>query len=105
MLGVSGYILLIYAFSFWGTCGDYARTAIAAVPFILAEGAAAYADYGMGRSRGTLPVQIAGNVAHGGLYETAFGPSLGDDLFSRQCLVTYWQLVHLNKTSALFNKL
>ena len=51
---------------------------LAAVPFILAEGAAAYADFGMGRSRGTLPVQIAGNVARGGLFETAFGPSLGE---------------------------
>ncbi|CAN5535996.1 NADH-quinone oxidoreductase subunit NuoF [soil metagenome] len=50
---------------------------LAAVPFILAEGAQAYADYGMGRSRGTMPVQLAGNIKHGGLYETAFGISLG----------------------------
>jgi formate dehydrogenase iron-sulfur subunit len=33
---------------------------LAAVPFILAEGAKAYADYGMGRSRGTMPIQLAG---------------------------------------------
>jgi formate dehydrogenase iron-sulfur subunit len=49
---------------------------LAAVPFILAEGGKAYADYGMGRSRGTMPIQIAGNVRRGGLYETGFGLSL-----------------------------
>jgi formate dehydrogenase iron-sulfur subunit len=51
---------------------------LAAVPFILAEGAKAYADYGMGRSRGTMPVQLAGNIKHGGLFETAFGVMLGE---------------------------
>ncbi len=51
---------------------------LAAVPFILASGAAAYADFGMGRSRGTMPIQIAGNVRHGGLFETAFGITLGE---------------------------
>jgi formate dehydrogenase iron-sulfur subunit len=50
----------------------------AAVPFILAQGAKAYADFGMGRSRGTMPIQLAGNVRHGGLFETAFGLTLGD---------------------------
>ncbi|MBW4022204.1 MAG: formate dehydrogenase [Proteobacteria bacterium] len=50
----------------------------AAIPFILAEGAQAYADFGMGRSRGTMPVQIAGNVKHGGLFETGFGITLGE---------------------------
>lgn len=49
---------------------------LAAVPGILAEGAPAYAAYGMGRSRGTLPVQIAGNVKRGGLFEIAFGMTL-----------------------------
>ena len=49
----------------------------AAIPFILAEGGAAYADFGMGRSRGTMPVQLAGNVKQGGLFETGFGISLG----------------------------
>ncbi|MEW6639810.1 MAG: NADH-quinone oxidoreductase subunit NuoF [Pseudomonadota bacterium] len=49
-----------------------------AVPFILAEGAKTYADYGMGRSRGTMPIQLAGNIRHGGLFETAFGVTLGD---------------------------
>ncbi|MES2289162.1 MAG: NADH-ubiquinone oxidoreductase-F iron-sulfur binding region domain-containing protein [Pseudomonadota bacterium] len=51
---------------------------LAAVPFIFAEGAQAYADYGMGRSRGTMPVQLAGNIRHGGLFETAFGVTLGE---------------------------
>jgi len=51
---------------------------LAAVPFILAEGAKAYADYGMGRSRGTMPIQLAGNVKNGGLFETAFGITLGE---------------------------
>jgi formate dehydrogenase iron-sulfur subunit len=51
---------------------------LAAVPFILAEGAQAYADFGMGKSRGTMPIQLAGNLRHGGLYETAFGVSLGE---------------------------
>lgn len=50
----------------------------AAIPFILAEGAQAYADFGMGRSRGTMPVQLAGNVKHGGLFETGFGITLGE---------------------------
>src|SRR6185312_2546634 len=50
----------------------------AAIPFILAGGAAAYADFGMGRSRGTMPVQLAGNVRHGGLFEVAFGVTLGE---------------------------
>jgi formate dehydrogenase iron-sulfur subunit len=50
----------------------------AAIPFILAEGAKAYADFGMGRSRGTMPIQLAGNVRYGGLFETAFGLSLGE---------------------------
>ena len=51
---------------------------LAAVPFILSEGAQAYADYGVGRSRGTTPVQLAGNIARGGLFETAFGITLGE---------------------------
>jgi formate dehydrogenase iron-sulfur subunit len=50
----------------------------AAIPFILAGGARAYAEFGMGRSRGTMPVQLAGNVRHGGLFETAFGITLGE---------------------------
>jgi formate dehydrogenase iron-sulfur subunit len=50
----------------------------AAIPFILAGGAKAYADFGMGRSRGTMPIQLAGNIKFGGLFETAFGVTLGE---------------------------
>jgi len=50
----------------------------AAVPFVLTEGAKAYADFGMGRSRGTMPIQLAGNIRRGGLFETAFGVTLGE---------------------------
>jgi len=49
---------------------------LAAVPFILERGAQAYADYGMGRSRGTVALQLAGNVKRGGLVELAFGITL-----------------------------
>ncbi|MFO1173182.1 MAG: NADH-ubiquinone oxidoreductase-F iron-sulfur binding region domain-containing protein [Hyphomicrobiaceae bacterium] len=51
---------------------------LAAVPHILADGAKTYADFGMGRSRGTMPIQLAGNIKHGGLFETAFGMTLGE---------------------------
>jgi formate dehydrogenase iron-sulfur subunit len=51
---------------------------LGAVPFILAEGAKTYFDYGMGRSRGTMPIQLAGNIRRGGLFETAFGMTLGE---------------------------
>jgi formate dehydrogenase iron-sulfur subunit len=50
----------------------------AAIPFILSGGAKAYADLGMGRSRGTMPIQLAGNIKFGGLFETAFGVTLGE---------------------------
>jgi formate dehydrogenase iron-sulfur subunit len=50
----------------------------AAIPFILDNGARAYADFGMGRSRGTMPIQLAGNIRHGGLFETTFGVTLGE---------------------------
>lgn len=51
---------------------------LATVPVILEKGAQHYADFGFGRSRGTMPIQIAGNVKFGGLFETAFGMPLGD---------------------------
>ncbi|MCB5202347.1 NADH-quinone oxidoreductase subunit NuoF [Neorhizobium sp. T786] len=51
---------------------------LASVPVIMDRGAAFYRDFGMGRSRGTIPIQIAGNVKYGGLYEAAFGLSLGE---------------------------
>ena len=49
---------------------------LGAIPFILAEGGQAYADFGRNKSRGTLPVQLAGNIKHGGLYEVPFGMSI-----------------------------
>jgi formate dehydrogenase iron-sulfur subunit len=50
----------------------------AAAPTILAGGAAAYRDFGMGRSRGTMPIQLAGDIKFGGLFETPFGVTLGE---------------------------
>ena len=54
---------------------------LAAVPLILERGAEFYKNYGMGRSRGTLPVQLAGNIKRGGLIELAFGVTLRTILF------------------------
>jgi formate dehydrogenase iron-sulfur subunit len=51
---------------------------LAAVPWILANGGDAYAEFGMGRSTGTMPIQLAGNIKHGGLFEVAFGITLGE---------------------------
>jgi len=51
---------------------------LASVPVIIDKGASHYRDFGMGRSRGTIPLQIAGNVKHPGLYEVAFGLTLGE---------------------------
>ena len=51
---------------------------LASVPIILDKGGAFYKDFGMGRSRGTIPIQIAGNVRQGGLFEAAFGLTLGE---------------------------
>jgi formate dehydrogenase iron-sulfur subunit len=51
---------------------------LASVPFILAKGAEAYAAIGFGRSRGTMAIQLAGNVKHAGLFEAGFGLTLGE---------------------------
>ena len=51
---------------------------LATMPMILADGGAAYSALGSGRSRGTCTVQLAGNIAHGGLFETEFGTPLGE---------------------------
>jgi formate dehydrogenase iron-sulfur subunit len=53
----------------------------ASVPIILERGAEFYKHFGMGRSRGTLPMQLAGNIKHGGLVEVAFGMSLRELLY------------------------
>ena len=54
---------------------------LASVPIILERGAEFYKNYGMGRSRGTLPIQLAGNLKHGGLVEKAFGVTLRELLY------------------------
>ncbi|MEQ8233158.1 MAG: NADH-ubiquinone oxidoreductase-F iron-sulfur binding region domain-containing protein, partial [Gammaproteobacteria bacterium] len=54
---------------------------LASVPGILAKGAEHYRDFGMGRSRGTLPLQLAGNIRRGGLIEKAFGVTLNELLY------------------------
>lgn len=54
---------------------------LASVPIILDKGGAFYRDFGMGRSRGTLPLQLAGNLKHTGLVEKAFGLSLREVLY------------------------
>jgi formate dehydrogenase iron-sulfur subunit len=46
---------------------------LASVPIVLARGAPFYREFGAGKSRGTIPLQLAGNVKHGGLVERAFG--------------------------------
>ena len=51
---------------------------LCSVPWIMTHGAKAYADYGMGRSRGTLCIQLGGNVKFGGLIELGFGVTLGE---------------------------
>ncbi len=53
----------------------------ASVPIILERGAPFYQHFGMGRSRGTLPMQLAGNIKQGGLVEVAFGMTLRELLY------------------------
>jgi formate dehydrogenase iron-sulfur subunit len=54
---------------------------LASVPIILDRGAEHYQHFGMGRSRGTLPIQLTGNIKHGGLVEKAFGITLRELLY------------------------
>ena len=55
---------------------------LAAIPHILLEGGAAHYDsHGIARSKGTMPIQLAGNIKHGGLFETAFGISLHELIY------------------------
>jgi formate dehydrogenase iron-sulfur subunit len=51
---------------------------LASVPMILRDGAEAYQALGFGRSRGTMPIQLAGNTRFGGLFEAGFGLTLGE---------------------------
>ena len=54
---------------------------LASVPIIFANGATHYRDFGMGKSRGTLPIQLAGNLKYCGLVEKAFGVTLRELLY------------------------
>jgi formate dehydrogenase iron-sulfur subunit len=54
---------------------------LASVPIILQKGAAFYQHYGVGRSRGTLTIQLGGNIKRGGLIEKAFGVTLREVLY------------------------
>lgn len=54
---------------------------LASVPIILDRGGTYYRDFGMGRSRGTLPIQLAGNLKRPGLVEKAFGVTLREILY------------------------
>jgi formate dehydrogenase iron-sulfur subunit len=54
---------------------------LCSVPIILEKGAEFYRDFGMGKSRGTLPIQLAGNIKRGGLIERAFGVTLRELLY------------------------
>ncbi|MFI4880539.1 MAG: NADH-quinone oxidoreductase subunit F, partial [Steroidobacterales bacterium] len=54
---------------------------LGSVPWILDHGADAYANFGTGKSRGTLPIQLAGNIRRGGLIERAFGLTLRELLY------------------------
>src|SRR2546422_2824293 len=54
---------------------------LASVPWILQHGADAFGNFGMGKSRGTLPIQLAGNIRRAGLVERAFGLTLRELLY------------------------
>jgi formate dehydrogenase iron-sulfur subunit len=54
---------------------------LASIPIILEKGATFYKDFGVGKSRGTLPIQLAGNLKRGGLVERAFGVTLRELLY------------------------
>ena len=54
---------------------------LATIPIILDKGSKFYADFGMGRSKGTLPIQLAGNIKQTGLVEKAFGITLRELLY------------------------
>src|SRR5262245_12935124 len=54
---------------------------LATVPVILDKGADFYKSFGVGRSRGTITIQLAGNIKRGGLIELGFGLPLRDILY------------------------
>ncbi len=51
---------------------------LTSLPCILRDGAEHYQALGMGRSRGTMPIQLAGNLKYAGLFEAGFGVTLGE---------------------------
>jgi formate dehydrogenase iron-sulfur subunit len=51
---------------------------LSSVPTIMADGAAAYQQFGVERSRGTQLFQLGGNIRQGGIVEKAFGVTLGE---------------------------
>jgi formate dehydrogenase iron-sulfur subunit len=53
----------------------------AAVPMIVERGAEFYRNFGIGKSRGTLAIQLAGNIKRGGLFELPFGVTLRELLY------------------------
>jgi formate dehydrogenase iron-sulfur subunit len=54
---------------------------LSSVPIIMDKGAQYYKDFGMGRSRGTITIQLAGNIKYGGLVEKAFGITLREAIY------------------------
>lgn len=54
---------------------------LACIPYILSNGGKAYAEFGQGRSLGTQPFQLAGDIARGGLVEKAFGITMHELLY------------------------
>jgi formate dehydrogenase iron-sulfur subunit len=54
---------------------------LATVPWIIREGGEKYANYGTDKSRGTLPVQLSGNIKRGGLVEVPFGITLRELIY------------------------
>ncbi|MBZ5634809.1 MAG: NADH-quinone oxidoreductase subunit NuoF [Acidobacteriia bacterium] len=54
---------------------------LATIPIILDKGADYYKNFGMGKSRGTLTIQLAGNIKYGGLVEKAFGITLREAIY------------------------
>ena len=73
------------------------------MPTILAEGAAYYRDFGTGRSRGTLPIQLGGNVKRGGLIERAiaFAKSADDGAGNTECRHASSALYHATSAALM----
>ena len=55
-------------------------TFAAIAPIILNDGAH-YAGFGTGRSLGTIPIQLSGNIKNGGYYELPFGMTLRELIY------------------------